>query len=124
MSNINTPFSDVYSSFLAKVTDDMYMELSPSDTEAILKELLRAAVPKFEFPRVNLFVDDWTAADSFNEGLSQEEINILATYMVVEWLSQQLATVENVRLKYSSSDFKFTSQANHMHKILQLKKEY
>jgi len=27
-------------------------------------------------------------------------------------------------MKYSGSDFKFTSQANHMHKILQLKKDY
>jgi len=44
--------------------------------------------------------------------------------MVVEWLSQQLASIENTRMKYSGSDFKFTSQANHMAKILQLKKDY
>jgi hypothetical protein len=36
-------------------------------------------------------------------------MNILATYMVVEWLGQQLASVENIRMKYSGSDFKFTS---------------
>ena len=44
--------------------------------------------------------------------------------MIVEWLGQQLANIENTRMKYSGSDFKFTSQANHMHKILQLKKDY
>ena len=44
--------------------------------------------------------------------------------MIVEWLSQQLASVENTRMKYSGSDFKFTSQANHMQKLLQLKKDY
>ena len=44
--------------------------------------------------------------------------------MAVEWFSQQLASIENVRMKYSGSDFKFTSQANHMAKILQLKKDY
>jgi hypothetical protein len=27
-------------------------------------------------------------------------------------------------MKYSGSDFKFTSQANHMQKLLQLKKDY
>ena len=37
--------------------------------------------------------------------------------MVVEGLGEQLATTENTRLKYSGSDFKFTSQANHMAKI-------
>ena len=44
--------------------------------------------------------------------------------MIVEWLGQQLASVENTRMKYSGSDFKFTSQANHMQKILALKKDY
>jgi hypothetical protein len=44
--------------------------------------------------------------------------------MIVEWLSQQLASVENTRMKYSSSDFKFTSQASHMQKLLALKKDY
>jgi len=44
--------------------------------------------------------------------------------MIVEWLSQQLASVENTRMKYGGSDFKFTSQANHMQKLLQQKKDY
>ena len=44
--------------------------------------------------------------------------------MIVEWLGQQLASVENTRMKYSGSDFKFTSQANHMSKLLSLKKDY
>ena len=60
----------------------------------------------------------------FNSVLTAEEINILSTYMIVEWLGQQLASVENTRMKYSGSDFKFTSQANHMAKLLTLKKDY
>ena len=44
--------------------------------------------------------------------------------MIVEWLGQQLASVENTRMKYSGSDFKFTSQANHMQKLLAIKKDY
>jgi len=44
--------------------------------------------------------------------------------MIVNWIGQQLASVENVRMKYSGADFKFTSQANHMQKLLQLKKDY
>jgi hypothetical protein len=44
--------------------------------------------------------------------------------MIVEWLGQQLATIELIRMKYSGSDFKFTSQANHMHKLKDLQKEY
>ena len=131
-----TPFSVVYDSFLSKITDDMYMELTPQDTEGILEELLISALPDFEFPRQSLEYEDKIVEGEFDEigepfttrsfvnKLTQQEVNIIATYMIVEWLGQQLATIENTRMKYSGSDFKFTSQANHMQKILQLKKDY
>jgi hypothetical protein len=60
----------------------------------------------------------------FNNQLTHEEINILSTYMIVEWLSQQLASVENTRMKYSGSDFKFTSQASHIKQLTAMKQEY
>ena len=44
--------------------------------------------------------------------------------MVVEWIGQQLASVEITRMKYSGSDFKFTSQANHLAKLLTMKQDY
>lgn len=148
MSNVtSTPFSYIYDNFLSKITDDMYMELTELDTYQLLEELLISAIQKFEFPRIDLteyelvtITDEvkYTGAESgqeevsailyeggyFTSTLTAEEINILSTYMIVEWLGQQLASVENTRMKYSGSDFKFTSQANHMQKLLQLKKDY
>jgi hypothetical protein len=133
---IITPFSKIYNSFLSKITDDMYMELTKLDTYKLLQELLISAIMKFEFPRVNLMdyeinyneeiTDEASVPQGgcFNVSLSYEEINILATYMIVEWIGQQLASIENVRMKYSGSDFKFTSQANHMQKLLAIKKDY
>ena len=113
------------------------MELTPQDTANLLEELLISALPDFEFPRQTLDYGevalDEEDLDPFGEPittkcflnkLTKEEINILATYMIVEWIGQQLASVQNVRMKYSGSDFKFTSQANHMQKLLQLKKDY
>ena len=125
----------------------MYLELTELDTFRMLEQLLLSAIEKFEFPRVNLWnYEFFEAIDEtiyngvqsnnqdviaiiynqghFNTTLTHEEINILAVYMIVEWLSQQLASVENTRMKYSGSDFKFTSQANHMQKLLQMKKDY
>ena len=144
---ITTPFSIIYDSFLSKITDDMYMELTELDTFRMLEELLKAAMHKFEFPRFDItnfeenYIDDVSTYEGvesndeevpaiiycggyFNNALTLEEINILSTYMIVEWLGQQLASVENTRMKYSGSDFKFTSQANHMSKLLTLKKDY
>lgn len=119
----NTKFAVVYDTFLSKITDDMYMELTIDDTRAMLEELLMSALHWFEFPRVNIFDYDKEIRE-FNVSLSAEETNIIATYMIVEWIGQQLASVENTRMKYSGSDFKFTSQANHLAKLQSLKEKY
>lgn len=142
-----TPFSLIYDLFLSKIQDDLYLELTELDTYRLLQDLLLSAIPKFEFPRKPL--DDYNLQDvidvgtyngaesnsqdwelliygqgQFNVLLTDEEMNILATYMIVEWIGQQLASIENTRMKYSGTDFKFTSQANHMQKLVTVKKEY
>lgn len=118
-----TSFAVVYDSFLSKITDDMYMELTKEDTESMLSELLLNALPWFEFPRQDINNYDLLKS-SFEVILTNEEINIISTYMVKEWLGQQLASIENTRMKYSGSDFKFTSQANHMAKLKTLVDKY
>jgi hypothetical protein len=119
----NTAFSEIYKRFKGKITDDMYMELTPGETDSLLKELLLNSLHNFEFPRVDIYNYN-EDIEEFNISLTAEEQNIIATYMIVEWLSQQLASVENTRMKYSGSDFKFTSQANHMAKLQAMKKDY
>ena len=56
----------------------------------------------------------------FNVELSSEEINILALLMKQGWVQRQVTSIENTRMKYSGSDFKFTSQANHLSKLMSL----
>lgn len=118
-----TSFETIYNTFFSKITDDMYMELSKEETMPLLLELFENSLHWFEFPRFNLYDYD-RELEEYNIDLTQEEVNIIATYMIVEWMGQQLATVELIRMKYSGSDFKFTSQANHLHKLTNLQKEY
>ena len=59
----------------------------------------------------------------FNVELSPEEINILALLMKQGWVQRQVTSIENTRMKYSGSDFKMTSQANHLSKLLTLLEE-
>lgn len=56
----------------------------------------------------------------FAEELTAEEENILAIIMMNGWLQRQITSVENTRMKYSGSDFKMTSQANHLAKLQSL----
>ena len=138
--NKPTSFLTIYDVFFEKVTDDMYMELEEEDTYQILQDLLLNSLPRFEFPRFDLFnyeegawgyLGEYSGVESndmevaaygwiggtFNIELTREEINIIALNMVIGWLGQQLDTTENTRMKFSGSDFKFTSQANHMAKL-------
>lgn len=57
---------------------------------------------------------------SFSATLSLEEINILALLMKQAWVQRQVASIENTRMKYTGTDFKMSSQANHLAKLLNL----
>ena len=155
-----TRFTDVYNRFLGKITDDMYLELTPQDTIKDLRNMLIEAIPGFEFPRCNLYDytidqeikpedevqedemiigllwDDTIEDDdlgkaplvvveksAFAGDLNSEEINILAILMMINWVQRQVTSIENTRMKYSGADFKMTSQANHLQKLLSLLSE-
>lgn len=115
-----TPLKLIYDAFFAKITDDLYMEWTKEDTERDLYNIFVDAVPGFEFPRFPLYDFD---TETYNCSLTREEINILALCMLNTWLQRQITSIENTRQKYSGTDFKMTSQANHLAKLLELKKE-
>ena len=117
-----TPFETIIDCFLGKITDDMYLELTYEDTIKDAKLFLLDAIPYFEFPRFALY-DYNVELEEYNVDLTREEINIIALLMKTAWLERQINSVENTRMKYSGSDFKMTSQANHLSKLLQLKSE-
>lgn len=157
--NQGTQFSTIYNRFLEKITDDMYLELTPEDTIKDLQRLLINAIPGFEFPRqcisdytlevVEIPEDEVQEGDfiigvvwndlledpnsevpdaiversHFNVNLTAEEINILALLMKQGWVQRQVTSIENTRMKYSGADFKMTSQANHLQKLLALLEE-
>lgn len=117
-----TPFKKIINRFLGKITDDMYLELTYQDTVRDATQLLLDAIPYFEFPRFPLYDYD-EVEEQYNCDLTVEEINILALLMKTAWLDRQINSIENTRMKYSGADFKLTSQANHLSKLLQAKTE-
>lgn len=122
-----TFFSEIYNCFFGKITEDMYFELTPQDTKRDCQSILINAIPSFEFPRFPLY--NYTIVDVDSDGkdlsyyetkLTLEEINILAVLMKQEWLQRQINSIEFVRQKYYNSDFKMSSQANHLAKLIDL----
>lgn len=119
-----TSFDEMEDFFLAGITDDMYLELTEEDTKQILDEILLAALPSFEFPKNKNLLEVDLDSREFDDDLTTEEMMIIRQYMIAEWIGYQLATVDNVRQKYSGSDFKLTSQASHIKQLVAMKKEY
>lgn len=123
MENNYTTFQEMYDFFLSGITDDMFMELTVEDTKEMLFEIMIGALPHFEFPRKN--ISDLNLQDKcFMCKLTLEEMSIIRAYMIVEWIGYQLASIENIRQKYSGSDFAFTSQANHIGQLISLSEKY
>lgn len=156
---MGTPFVEIYNRFLGKITDDMYVELTPQDTIRDLRNMLIDAIPNFEFPRCDLYSyklesevkgeDEVLTSDfiigmlwnetpdgeegkppkvviehsNFDADLTAEEINILAILMMCAWVQRQVTSIENTRMKYTGQDFKMTSQANHLSKMISLLNE-
>lgn len=117
-----TAFETIIDKFLGKITDDLYLEMTPEETVQDAKQFLLDAIPYFEFPRFALYDYD-AELEQYNIDLTAEEINIFAILMKIAWLNRQIDSVEVTRMKYSGADFKFTSQANHLSKLLQSKTE-
>ena len=114
-----TPFESIYDAFFVKITDDMYLEWTKEDTLKDVKQILLDSIPGFEFPRFPLYDYDEVIGE-YNVTLTKEEINIFALLMLETWVQRQITSIENTRQKYSGTDFKMTSQANHLAKLLDL----
>ena len=83
---------------------------------------LNNAVPKFHKCKKNLS-ERTDEQDGFANELSDEEIEILANLMVVEWLRPHVNNLELLKQALTPKDFKLTSQANHLKELQTLRRD-
>lgn len=122
-----TPLLKVYDAFLARITaDEWTLEEELAIVERDWQELLRMAIFRFKYPRVNLELEEvgpesdnphMLHAYQFSGDLTNDEIQLLALYMKHEWVKRCIASWENIRQLYADKDF---SQANHLDKLNKL----
>lgn len=119
----STDFSLIYNNFLHTVTDDMYISWSEEETYEDLQGFLTSAIVNFRFPKKNLLDYD-IELGHFNIELSLEEIDILTTLMIIEWVKRQITTVRLTELQYTGSDAKVLNTKRQLDGLFDLKKEY
>lgn len=115
-----TSYSLIYERFTNKITDYGYAKLDSYTAELVFQRMLKSAIVKFNQCKNDLSDrDDMT--EEFTDDLTELEQEILATYMVQEWIGQKLYASELMEKQLGTKDFSIFSPANHLKEIRETK---
>lgn len=107
-----TPFSEIYTAFLGKITSFDRAELNVELMEADMEIIMLSALPYFRMPKIPLAINKETK--EFENDLTNDEIQIISVLMKREWYKRFIADAELLIQKYDTGDFEVKSQANHL----------
>lgn len=116
-----TPYSAIENSFLNKITDDLLLSMADKDIEAMLDSYRVSASVMFK--QCTKLSDTDDVERVYSTTLTNEEIEILANLMVLEWLKQRINSMELLRMGMSTKDFRTYKQSEHLNSLLALKKD-
>jgi hypothetical protein len=117
-----TPYNEVYDSFLSKITEYSFLKLTQEELETQLFKYLKSAIVSFSKPKIDLKDRD-DLFGQFNNDLNDDEIELLATWMIYHFIRPKVVSSENYRQIMSDSDFKIYSQRNHLDGLIRLEEK-
>ena len=121
---MGTPYEVVYSAFLSKVLEDEWGKWTTEEVEMDMKQIMYAAIPNFKFPRVSLEPAEGNYLnEAFEEDLTNNEIQIIATWMKYEWVNRCIHTWENIKPLYEERDFSMANLLDSLNETAQLAKK-
>lgn len=112
----------VYDAFLASITEDEWVAWTEEEVQADLCEIYKLAKVWFKFPRVSLELDG--DGNFIDDNISNEEVQILAAYMVVVWLRRTIESWENIKPLYEERDFSQANLINKLNENLEANRKY
>ena len=118
-----TPFKEIYDRVYNKISDYSFTKLTQDEVEDVLESFLLSALVKFKTCKKDLSNRDLTLKQ-FNEDLTDEEKEILATLICVEYLTPKLITDELLQQRLSTKDYNLYSQANQIKEIRELREKF
>jgi len=117
-----TPYEEIYSRFLPKITDYSFVNLTDAEVEDNLETFMKSSVIKFRY--CDKLSDRDDTLKQFNLDLTEEEQEIISVLMCVEYLTPKLLTDDLLKQTLNSKDYKLYSQANHAKEIRSLRDKY
>lgn len=121
---MSTPYERVYENFLSKIKDYDILEMTNDDAMDFMHDYLISAIPKFHLCKEDLNDRD-DLLQRFNCDLSDEEIEIISNYMVIDYLDANYIRVPTLlKASLSSTDFNSYSPANMLSKLTEMQNRY
>lgn len=114
---MGTPFEDVYDRALITIVDYKLNSLAQSDYTSFLlymQGILVKSIPDFDECFTSLDYDLSLIEPSFENYLSNKEINILADIMVYNWFSGKINDVTQFQGHLNNKEFKSHSEAQNL----------
>lgn len=115
-----TDYSLIFDRFLTKINDQQFLKLPEDDIEEFCKKYLRSAVVKFKGCKNDLSNRD-DSLGLFYDDLRESEMEIIALFMGIEWLSPLIYNRTNLQQFLGDREYRYYSQANHIDKLILLK---
>lgn len=118
---MSTPYDVIDNSFLNKITDDLLLTMTDEQLEDLRDGYRVSASVKFK--QCLKLKDRDNELRQYNQTLTDEEVEIMANLMTLEWLKQRINSIELLKQSMSTKDYRMYSQANHLEVLLKLRKE-
>lgn len=109
-------YSDIYGIFTNITSDYKHLNLPTDVQDTIMFGWLRSAITAFDSCKSDLSDRD-DIFQQFNADLTDEEQDILARLMVVEWLSPKLYSIDMLQNRMTPKDWNSYSPANLLKEI-------
>lgn len=118
-----TFYSEIFDFFVNKISDyDLLNNLDDKDIMKLFKMYLQSAISNFTKCKQDLTKRD-DEQEMFLIELTGQEIEIISSLMVIEWIKPYITNKLNLSSFLGDSDFKFYSQANHLNSLVSLQSE-
>lgn len=108
---------------MEKVTDYSFTSYTDKELEAKFLKFLKKAIPKFAYYCAQDLTNRNDTTGTFNITLTADEIEILATLMVLEWLKPQINSQQLLKEKFGNKEYNLFSSSSLLKELKDLKKE-
>lgn len=119
-----TNLTVLYDKFLSKITDYRLLEMTEDEINDDLFGYFETARAKFYKCKNSLDTVEDNGELKIVSDLARFEIEILVTLMLIEHITPQLLSSENMKQSLSDKDFRIYSQANQLREIRLLLEGY